>query len=413
MITESRLSRVRCQEERVQQSLTPQADQADYAFAILSEYSEVQDTHDLFHTDLHFEDIPLSIDEALAALSDSSLEPTVELDDEPSWAQALPSPKREFWIAGGHEELKSLEDLKVFVLVPCLEVPHGHHPLKGKLICKQKRNDTGKVVHYKVRYVAKGFTQHWGINYNKTTAPTIRLESFHSILHITATNDWDLQQFDIKMAFLHGILPKEETMFMEQPKGFETPGKEDWVMHLMKSIYGMKQASQIWNQTFHNAVTQWGFKHLECKWCIYCCQSPSDSDITIFVVYVNNILSTSSNPDNNLWFHDKLKDQWDISNLRPPKFALGIAITHDQPNCLISLSQTAKVNHLVEQYNQGDAHPVDTPMVAELQLHRLDKSLPIPPKISDWIEHTPYCSLVGSLMYLAIATRPDITYAAG
>ena len=54
-------------------------------------------------------------------------------------------------------------------------------------------------------------------------------------------------------------------MFMEQPKGFKTPGKEEWVMRLMKSIYGMKQASRIWNQTFHDAVSQWGFKHLKCE----------------------------------------------------------------------------------------------------------------------------------------------------
>ncbi len=127
------MSRAHHQEERAQQSITPQT---DHAFAILSEYSEVQDMHDLFHTDLCFENNTLTIDEALATLSDGSLEPTVEPDDEPSWAQALASPEREFWITGGQEELKSLEDLKVFILVPCSEVLHGHRPLKGKLICK-------------------------------------------------------------------------------------------------------------------------------------------------------------------------------------------------------------------------------------------------------------------------------------
>ena len=40
-------------------------------------------------------------------------------------------------------------------------------------------------------------------------------------------------------------------MFMEQTHGFKAQGKETWVIKLMKSIYGMKQASCIWNQTFH------------------------------------------------------------------------------------------------------------------------------------------------------------------
>jgi len=259
--------------------------------------------------------------------------------------------------------------------------------------------------------VAKGYAQHWGIDYDKTTAPTVCLESFHSILHIGTTLDWDLQHFDIKTAFLHGILPEDKMMFMEQPPGFKEPGKEDWVMRLMKSIYGMKQANRIWNQTFHNTMISWGFKRLPCDWCVYCRQSPSGT--IIFAIHVNNIISVASSPDENSWFKAKLKAQWDISDLGPAKFALGIAITHDRTNRLISLSQTAKIDHLVEQYHQSDAHPVDTPMVTGLQLQRPDKNLPMPPEVSDWAERTPYCSLVGSLMYLAITTRLDIAYATG
>ena len=63
--------------------------------------------------------------------------------------------------------------------------------------------------------MAKGLTQQYGIDYDKTTAPTIQLESFHTILHLAATLDWDIWQFDIKTAFLHGILPEDETMFMD------------------------------------------------------------------------------------------------------------------------------------------------------------------------------------------------------
>ena len=91
----------------------------------------------------------------------------------------------------------------------------------------------------------KGFAQRYGVDYDKTTAPTVRLQSFRTILHLAATLDWDLCQFDIKTAFLHGILPETETMYMEQPPGFEEVRKEDCVMCLMKSIYGMKQASRV------------------------------------------------------------------------------------------------------------------------------------------------------------------------
>jgi Reverse transcriptase (RNA-dependent DNA polymerase) len=143
------------------------------------------------------------------------------------------SPECEYWVAGAREELQSLADLNIFMLIPCSDIPHGRHPMKGKLVCKQKRDEQGHVVRYKVRYVAKGYAQQYGIDYDKTTAPTARLESFRSILHLAATLNWDLQQIDIKTAFLHGILPEEETAYMEQPHGFEEPGKESWVMKLM------------------------------------------------------------------------------------------------------------------------------------------------------------------------------------
>ena len=111
-------------------------------------------------------------------MADGSMEPILDSGDDPLWADALASPECEFWIAGGREELKSLEDLKVFILVPCTDIPHGQRLLKGKLVCKHKHDDAGNIVRYKVRYVAKGYAQCYGIDYDKTTAPTICLESF-------------------------------------------------------------------------------------------------------------------------------------------------------------------------------------------------------------------------------------------
>lgn len=57
-------------------------------------------------------------------------------------------------------------------------------------------------------------------------APTAHLESFHSILYLVVTLGWDIQHFDIKTTFLYGILPDSETTYMEQPPGFDAPGKK-------------------------------------------------------------------------------------------------------------------------------------------------------------------------------------------
>src|SRR6266702_715480 len=109
----------------------------------------------------------------------------------------------------------------------------------------------------------------------------------------------------------------------------------------------------------------------------------------------------------------RLTSKWERSDLGEPKYALGIGITCDRSRRTISLSQTALIDHMVEEFGQSAAHTVDTPMVASLQLQRPDTSLPTPPDIVSWASRTPYCSLIGSLMYIAVATRPDISYAVG
>ena len=157
-------------------------------------------------------------------------------------------------------------------------------------------------------------------------------------------------------------------MFMEQPPGFEEPGKEDWVWRLQKSLYGMKQASHIWNITFHKTIASLGFKRLVNKWCIYRCDTSTGT--TIFAVHVDNIIAVSSSTAENDSFKAQLKSHWDISDLGAAKFALGIAIAHDHPTHTIRLSQTALIDRIVEQFGQTDAHPVDTPMVLGLQILR-------------------------------------------
>lgn len=69
--------------------------------------------------------------------------------------------------------------------------------------------------------------------------------SWRLILHIAACLDWDIQQIDVKTAFLYGLLPEDETQYMKQPEGFEEPGKEDWVWQLERGLDGMKQAGRV------------------------------------------------------------------------------------------------------------------------------------------------------------------------
>ncbi len=99
---------------------------------------------------------------------------------------------------------------------------------------------------YNARLVARGFTQTYGVDYNKTFAPVAKFTSIHCILALAALEDMEIHQMDVKTTFLNGKL--EEEIYMEQLQGFVHQGGEHLVCKLHKSLYGLKQSPRAWNQ---------------------------------------------------------------------------------------------------------------------------------------------------------------------
>ncbi|KAL1200754.1 Retrovirus-related Pol polyprotein from transposon TNT 1-94 [Cardamine amara subsp. amara] len=143
---------------------------------------------------------------------------------------------------------------KVWDLV---ELPDGFRSVGCKWIFKTKRDSKGNIERYKARLVAKGFTQKDGIDYTETFSPISKKDSLRIVLSLVAHYDLELHQMDVKTAFLNGEL--EEEVYIDQPEGFVTAGKENLVCRLRKSIYGLKQVSRQWYLKFDNTILSYGF----------------------------------------------------------------------------------------------------------------------------------------------------------
>jgi hypothetical protein len=91
--------------------------------------------------------------------------------------------------------------------------------------------------------VAKGFTQREGIDYEETFAPVARHATMRALLAKAAVEDLEVEQIDVKTAFLNG--PLKETIYMEPPAGYDFGDK---VLLLKKALYGLKQAARAWNE---------------------------------------------------------------------------------------------------------------------------------------------------------------------
>lgn len=102
-----------------------------------------------------------------------------------------------------------------------------------------KNEEKNEQPRYKARLVVKGFAQKKGIDFDEIFSPVVKMSSIQIVLSLAACMDLEVEQMDVKTAFLHGSL--EEEIYMEQPEGFQVNGKEHMVCRLKRSLYGLKQ----------------------------------------------------------------------------------------------------------------------------------------------------------------------------
>ena len=144
----------------------------------------------------------------------------------------------------------------------------------------------------KGRLVAQGNHQRPSINYGKSFSPIMCLKSLCTILTLVAMCNLDVIQFNITSAYLHGMLKEE--IYMEQPEGYVTPGKDDWVWHLKKGLYGLVQARRTWNKELNAHMKSEGFTATPKDPAIYTKNSWSDDGFAAAGFWVDDCVAIGS-----------------------------------------------------------------------------------------------------------------------
>lgn len=163
----------------------------------------------------------------------------------------------------------------------------------SKWVYKRKYGIPG--VHeprFKASLVAQGFSQKEGFDYNEIFAPVAKHASIQILLEIVAYEDLELEQLDVKTAFLNGDL--DEVIYMKHPEGFSIKRKEDWVCLLKKSLYGLKQSPRQWNQKFNDFMMKLNFKRSSFDRCVYVKQA-EDGSYIYMLLYVDDMLVACKN----------------------------------------------------------------------------------------------------------------------
>jgi len=262
-------------------------------------------------------------------------------------------------------------------------------------VFKKKLRPDGTIEKYKARLVAKGFTQKEDEDFFDTYSPVARLTTIRVLLSLAASHKLLVHQRDVKTTFLNGEL--EEEIYMNRPNRFIAQGQEGKVCRLLKSLYGLKQAPKQWHEKFEKTLTSAEFAINEADTCVYYRYGGGKG--VILCLYVDDILifGTSINEINDVKLF--LSQNFDMKDLGEADVILNIKLNKVENG--ITLLQSHYVEKVLNRFSYIDCKPSPTPYDPSLILRknkRLGK------------DHLRYYQIIGSLMYLASAARPDISF---
>jgi hypothetical protein len=203
---------------------------------------------------------------------------------------------------------------------------------------------------------------------------------------------------------INGELSDNEDIYMKPPPSYDSEG--EFVKHLHKSLYGLKQAGCKWYNTLCHALADLGFCVNEANPGIF--SAHKGDDTTILTIHVNDCMITGSLTHLISEHKHKLNKHYPLTNFGPIHWLLSIKITCDCKAQTISLSQSSYIDTILSHFSLRDAKPCATPITPGTNLSKANT--PSDDTEAAFMKKTPYCKAVGSLMYAAFTTHPNISF---
>jgi hypothetical protein len=208
---------------------------------------------------------------------------------------------------------------------------------------------------YKARWVAHGYKQSHGIDFDDTFAAIVKPISYKTLMAISTKRGLHIRQMDVVTAFLYGFL--DETVYVVQPIMYETG---DEVCKLRKALYELKQSPKVWYDTIHDYLKKLGFKRTESDHGVFI--SPETG--VILAVYVDDLLIFGSDIKDIRCIQNELSSRFQMTDLRELSHYLGMEITISSDRDVITLRQRTYMKKILTQFGMIGCNPVSTPMKA-------------------------------------------------
>ncbi|CAO1624372.1 unnamed protein product [Jaminaea pallidilutea] len=287
--------------------------------------------------------------------------------------------------------------MKTFEVVKESDLPEGKTVVGCKWVMTRKVDANGNPVKYKARLVAQGFTQRYGIDYEDTFNPVIRLETLRQLLAVATQMGYHIMLMDVQTAYLNGINHSE--IYMRVPSGFEAPPES--VLRVHRALYGLKQSGREWYLELRHTLVELAFEQCAYDPCIFI----HPRGVTI-AVYVDDLFLIARSKGEASWARDLLQSRYTMTESPITNAFLGICIEKiGRKDEGIRLHQRPYIEAVLKRTGMSDCHPASIPMSVSKELTTYEgEALPEE-------EKKEYLARIGCLLWIAMVTRPDISYA--
>jgi hypothetical protein len=278
------------------------------------------------------------------------------LEEEPTYFEE--SIQRKEWEDSMTEEYQSIMKNELWEIVPR---PKSKDVVSSKWLFKIKHVVDGSIEKYKERFVARGFSQKEGIDYEETFTPVAKYTSIRTIIALAAKMKWKLHQMDVKTTFLNGVI--EEEVYIEKPQGFEVEERNSHVCKLKKALYGLKQAPRAWYGRIESFLMSLGFTKSKVDSNLYF--KVMNDEPVILLLYVDDLFLTG---EENLITECKkrLASEFEMKDLGLMHYFLGLEVWQSTER--IFLNQGKYTVEILKSFDMLECKSMNTPMEAKMKL---------------------------------------------
>jgi len=363
--------------------------------------------------------------------------------------QAVTGPCGEHWRASMNSELSGLTEAHTYEPIDRCEaetlyqeylatLPPGRERKAFKAlpctwVYRIKFDSRGKPYKLKSRICVRGDLAVEGLHFNEIFSPTVSLESVRTMLSVAAAQNMDVYQLDVQQAFLNAEVPPGPPIFIYYPPECSAPRGTDGapkLLRLKKMLYGLPHSPKAWTDRFDEVVRQprvydghpFQMRQLDADMCVYQCtlEVGGERQQILCSFYVDDVLICSTSVSLREWFVEQLANVFPINTLESgqAEWLLGmkIDIHRDQSGVIdtISLTQESHIDKLVAHvFPDGATHSKGKTRTPLDHLRRLPKLEAPTVGVDKCVNGRSYRSVVGSCLWVALCTRPDIAFAVG